>query len=170
VAGFFTVRPVLFGSYFDGAIHVDESHNVIADMGREFTGAVPFALKGLVSLPFGLALLGFLTAWVFFLLRPSWAEGMGRAFGWVRAILINKYYFDWFNEHVVAALTRGLGTGLWKVGDQTLIDGALVNGSAGSVSWFGGLMRRVQNGYLYSYAFWMMIGLAVLLGWFLSHA
>ena len=78
----------------------------------------------------------------------------------------HKYYFDWFNEHVLAALTRLIGVGLWKGGDEGLIDGG-VNGTAEAVSGFGGVLRPVQSGYLYSYAFWMVIGLAVLLGWFL---
>ncbi len=88
---------------------------------------------------------------------------------WLYTALTNKYYFDWFNEHVIAALTRAVGMGLWKGGDQALIDGAMVNGTARAVSGIGSVVRRVQSGYLYSYAFWMMIGLALLLGWFLVH-
>jgi NADH-quinone oxidoreductase subunit L len=168
--GFFTVGPILFGDYFREAVRVLATHDVVGEIGHGFTGPLPFALKGLTTAPFALAVAGFVTAWVFFLWRPSWADAMARSFGWLRHILIEKYYFDWFNEKVVAPLSRGIGFGLWKAGDQTLIDGALVNGSAGAVGWFGGLMRRVQNGYLYSYAFWMMIGLAVLLGYFLARA
>ena len=85
----------------------------------------------------------------------------------IRNLLLNKYYFDWFNEKILSTFARGLGFTLWKAGDQVLIDGALVNGSAATVSWFGSIVRRVQNGYLYAYAFWMVIGLAVMLGWFL---
>jgi NADH-quinone oxidoreductase subunit L len=170
VIGYFTVGRVLFGGYFDGSIYVEQAHDVVAEIGREFPGALPFAVQGLMSLPFALAVAGFLTAWVFCLWRPSWATGLGRALGWLRTVLVNKYYFDWFNEHVVAALARFIGMGLWKVGDETVIDGALVNGSATEVSRFGSLVRRAQSGYLYSYAFWMMIGLAVLLGWFLLRA
>jgi NADH-quinone oxidoreductase subunit L len=170
VIGYFTVEPVLFQGYFGNAIHVEQADDVVARIGAEFGGAAPFAVKGLLSLPFALAVAGFLAAWLFFLARPSWATAVGRAFSWLRTLLINKYYFDWINENIIAALTRLIGTGLWKVGDQTLIDGAMVNGSAETVGWFGSVMRRVQNGYLYSYAFWMMIGLAVLLGWFLLRA
>ena len=83
---------------------------------------------------------------------------------------MEKYYFDWINERVIAPLARGIGFGLWKAGDQAIIDGALVNGSAAAVGWFGSVVRRVQNGYLYSYAFWIVIGLAALLGWFLARA
>jgi len=130
---------------------------------------VEFALHGFVSPPFWLAVAGVFCAWLFFLAKPSLANGVARAFGWLREILLQKYYFDWFNQTIIAGLTRLIGFVLWKGGDQALIDGALVNGSAHTVSWFGSVLRRVQNGYLYSYAFWMVIGLAVLLGWFLEH-
>jgi NADH-quinone oxidoreductase subunit L len=88
----------------------------------------------------------------------------------VRKLLDNKYYFDWFNENVLAAGSRLLGRVFWKAGDQTLIDGALVNGSANLIGALSGVVRRIQTGYLYSYAFWMMIGLAGLLAWFLVFA
>jgi NADH-quinone oxidoreductase subunit L len=108
-----------------------------------------------------------LTAWLFFLYRPQWAAAWARTLAPIRNLLLNKYYFDWFNEKILSAFARGLGFTLWKAGDEVLIDGALVNGSAATVSWFGSIVRRVQNGYLYAYAFWMVIGLAVMLGWFL---
>jgi len=149
---------------------VRPENNVVGRVGEEFHGALPAGLHGFFTLPFALALAGVLTAWVFFLWRPALAELAARRCSWLRQLLTQKYYFDWFNEHVVAALTRGVGFTLWKAGDQVLIDGALVNGTAHSVGWFGSVVRRVQSGYLYSYAFWMMIGLAVLLGWFLAHA
>jgi NADH-quinone oxidoreductase subunit L len=81
-------------------------------------------------------------------------------------LLENKYYFDWFNENVLARATRGLGTGLWAAGDRFLIDGVLVNGSAKTVAALSTVVRRVQSGYLYHYAFAMVIGLAALVGWF----
>jgi NADH-quinone oxidoreductase subunit L len=167
--GFLTVGPVLFGDYFGGSIFVLSGNDVLAKVGEEFAGAMHFALHGFVSPPFWLALAGVVTAWVFFLWRPALADDAARRFAPLRTLLTHKYYFDWFNEHVIAAFTRGLGTGLWKGGDEVLIDGGLVNGTAAAVGWFGGIVRRVQSGYLYSYAFWMMIGLALLLGWFLAH-
>ena len=109
-------------------------------------------------------------AWLFFLKMPSLADSFEKALGGLKKVLVNKYYFDWFNEKVIAAATRGIGTGLWKAGDQGLIDGALVNGTAHTVGWIGSIVRRVQSGYLYAYAFWMVIGLAVLLGWFFIRA
>jgi NADH-quinone oxidoreductase subunit L len=168
--GALTVGPVLFGSYFGGSIFVLPANNVVAKVGEEFGGATQTALRGFLSAPFWLALAGVVAAWVFFLWRPQLADAAARRFSGLRRLLTHKYYFDWFNEQVVAPLARGIGTGLWKGGDQVLIDGGLVNGTAHAIGWFGGVVRRVQSGYLYSYAFWMMIGLALLLGWFLAHA
>jgi NADH-quinone oxidoreductase subunit L len=170
VIGALTVGPVLFGSYFGHSIFVLPRNNVIEAVGAEFAGPMQTALQGLVALPFWLALAGAVTAWACFLYRPAWADAIARRFHGLQTLLTQKYYFDWFNENVLAALTRGIGLGLWKGGDEALIDGVMVNGTADTVGRFGGLMRRVQSGYLYSYAFWMMIGLAVLLGWFLTHA
>jgi NADH-quinone oxidoreductase subunit L len=82
-------------------------------------------------------------------------------------VLINKYYFDWFNENVLARAGRALGLALWRGGDQAVIDGVLVNGSVGALGWFAGRARWIQSGFLYSYAFWMIVGLVLLLGWFL---
>jgi NADH-quinone oxidoreductase subunit L len=169
VIGGLTISSVLFGNYFGDAIQVLEQNNVVAEIGKEFHGPVDFALHGFMSPPFWLAAAGVFFAWLFFLKKPSWANAWAKNLSLVRTILLEKYFFDWFNLTVVANLTRGIGYGLWKGGDQALIDGALVNGSAHTVGWFGGVLRRVQNGYLYSYAFWMVIGLAVLLGWFLEH-
>jgi NADH-quinone oxidoreductase subunit L len=170
VIGALTVAPVLFGGYYGHAIFVLPDNDVLARIGVDFPGAVHSALEGFVEPPFALALAGAFTAWLFFLWRPAWADAAARRLRWLYVALTQKYWFDWFNEHVVAALTRGVGAGLWKGGDQLLIDGVMVNGSADAVTGFGGLLRRVQSGYLYSYAFWMMIGLALLLGWFLLHA
>jgi NADH-quinone oxidoreductase subunit L len=168
IIGALTVGPVLFGSYFGASIFVLPRNNVIGAVGAEFTGPMQTALHGLAALPFWFALAGVVTAWACFLYRPAWADAIAQRFRWLQTLLVQKYYFDWFNKNVIAALTRGIGLGLWKGGDQMLIDGVMVNGTADAVGRLGGLMRRVQSGYLYSYAFWMMIGLAVLLGWFLT--
>jgi NADH-quinone oxidoreductase subunit L len=170
VIGALTAAPVLFGGYYGRAILVLANHDVLARIGADFPGPVRFALEGFVKPPFALALAGAFTAWVFFLWRPAWADAAAHRLRWLYVALTQKYWFDWFNERVVAALTRGVGAGLWKGGDQLLIDGVMVNGSADTVTGLGGLLRRVQSGYLYSYAFWMVIGLALLLGWFLLHA
>jgi NADH-quinone oxidoreductase subunit L len=167
--GALTVAPVLFGAYFGRSIFVLPVNNVTAKVGEHFAGPVAFALHGLAAAPFWLALAGALVAWVFFLRRPQLADQAAVRLRWLYTLLTHKYYFDWFNEKVVAALTRLIGVALWKGGDQGLIDGVMVDGTAAGVTWVGSMVRRVQSGYLYSYAFWMVIGLAVLLGWFLAH-
>ena len=165
--GAYTVGPVLFGGYFGDAIRVLPANDVLGELAHHFHDPVSFAAEAFGHPPFWLALAGVVTAWFVFLQRPQIADAFATALAPLRRILENKYFFDWFNENVLAAATRGLGRGFWKVGDQTLIDGALVNGSAGLVATLAGRMRRVQTGFLYSYAFWMVIGLAMLHGWFL---
>jgi len=168
--GALTVGSVLFGGYYGHSIFVLGANDVLARLGAEFGGPVTFALHGFAAPPFWLALAGALTAWACFLWRPAWAEAAAQRLHWLYSLLTHKYWFDWVNEQLIAPLTRAIGVGLWKAGDQGLIDGVMVNGTAAEVTWLGGLLRKVQTGYLYSYAFWMMIGLALLLGWFLLHA
>ena len=102
-----------------------------------------------------------------FLKRTDLADAMAARLVFVRRVLDNKYYFDWFNEQVIARASRLLGTGLWKGGDGAVIDGLLIDGSAHTVGRIAGMVRQLQSGYLYSYAFWMIVGLVALLGWFL---
>jgi NADH-quinone oxidoreductase subunit L len=169
VIGALCVKSVLFGGYFGSSIFVLPANDVIGRVGEELREPIwlNFAIKGFMAPPFWLALAGVIAAWLFFLKKPEWADAWARALAPLRTLLVNKYYFDWFNENVLCALARGLGKGLWKAGDQILIDGAMVNGTAASVGRLGGLLRHLQSGYLYTYAFWTMIGLALLLGWFL---
>jgi len=168
--GYFTVQPLLFGGFFGDAIQVLPKNDVVAALASHFHGAASFALAAPTHPPFWLALAGVLTAWWIVIKRPHALDGLAAPLAPLRRVLDNKYYFDWFNEHVLAAGSRGLGRLFWKAGDQTLIDGALVNGSAGLVGVLAGVVRRVQTGFLYTYAFWMVIGLALLLGWFLLRA
>ncbi len=170
IIGALTVGSVLFGDYFGKAIFVLPANNVVGKVGEEFGGWLSAALQSFAHAPVWLALAGVTTAWVFFLWRPQLADAAERRFGWLKSLLDHKYYFDWVNENLIAPLTRGIGLLLWKGGDQVVIDGVLVNGTANTVGWFGGIVRRVQSGYLYSYAFWMMIGLALMIGWFLHQA
>jgi len=169
VIGALCVKSVLFGGYFGNSIFVLPANDVVGKLGEQFHDPVwlNFALKGFLAPAFWLALSGVMAAWVFFLKRPEWADAMARGLAPLRTLLVNKFYFDWFNENVLCALARGLGRGLWRAGDQILIDGGMVNGTANTVGWFGGVLRLLQTGYLYTYAFWTMIGLALLLGWFL---
>ncbi|HTV77279.1 MAG TPA: NADH-quinone oxidoreductase subunit L [Steroidobacteraceae bacterium] len=169
VIGALCVKSVLFGGYFGSSIVVMPANDVIARVGEELHDPVwlNFGLKGFTGAPFWLALAGVICAWLFFLKKPSWADAWARRLSPLYTLLVNKFYFDWFNENVLCVLARGLGKGLWRGGDQGLIDGGLVNGTAHTVGRIGGLLRHLQSGYLYTYAFWTMIGLALLLGWFL---
>lgn len=168
--GYLTAQPLLFGGFFGDAIQVLEKNDVMRELASHFHGPASFALEAPLHPPFWLALAGVLVAWFTVLKRPHALDGLAAALAPLRRVLDNKYYFDWFNENVLAAGSRALGRVFWKAGDQTLIDGALVNGSAGLVGALAGVVRRVQTGYLYTYAFWMVIGLALLLGWFLLRA
>ncbi len=165
IVGWFTVKAMLFGDFFAGAIKVLPGHDVLARVGEEFQGPGEFILGALQSAPVWLALMGVATAWMFFLRKPEWANSVERSFKWLQTVLLEKYGFDWFNEHVIVAGSRLLGGGLWRIGDQTLIDDGLVNGSARAVGWLGSVMRYAQSGYLYHYAFAMILGLASLLLW-----
>jgi NADH-quinone oxidoreductase subunit L len=165
--GYFTIGPELFGDFFGSSIRILPSHDVVAEVGREFHGAASFAEHAVFTLPLWLAAAGVLSAWYFVLRRPDQATALQQRLAWLYRLLVNKYYFDWFNENVLARLGRGVGMALWRGGDQAVIDNTLVNGSAGAVAWFAGYARRMQSGFLYSYAFWMIVGLVLLLGWFL---
>ncbi|MDE2296422.1 MAG: NADH-quinone oxidoreductase subunit L [Gammaproteobacteria bacterium] len=167
VVGWFAIRPLLFGNFFAGAIQVAPTHDVLGAMGTEFHGPTAFLLSAFGGLPIWLAAAGVVCAWLFFLKRPELADAVERRFHGLYRVLVAKYGFDWFNENVLAAGARRLGSGLWRFGDQDVIDGALVNGSARTVGWFSSVIRTVQSGYLYHYAFAMILGLASLLMWLL---
>jgi NADH-quinone oxidoreductase subunit L len=163
--GWFTVQPVLFGDFFAGAIHVAPANNVLERVGEEFHGSAAFVLSALMQWPVWLAALGVLTAYQFYLWRPDWSDAVQKRFNWLYRILVDKFGFDWFNENVIVAGARLLGGGLWRFGDQLIIDDGLVNGSARTVGWLGSVMRYAQSGYLYHYAFAMILGLTAFLMW-----
>jgi NADH-quinone oxidoreductase subunit L len=168
VIGALTAGSVLFGEFFDGSIFVLEKNDVVGEIGEHFPGWLMFAVQSVLHPVLWLAAAGVFTAWLFFLKKPQLADEAARRFSVLKAILEQKYGFDWFNENVLARAGRLLGRGLWRGGDEGVIDGAMVNGTATLIARFGGFARRLQSGYLYSYAFWMIIGLALLLAWALS--
>jgi NADH-quinone oxidoreductase subunit L len=165
VIGWFTVGPVLFGKFFEGAIFVAPANNVLEHVGEEFHGPASFVLSSFLALPVWLAGLGVLTAYIFYLWRPELSDRAQARLKWLYVILVDKFGFDWFNEHVIMVSARWLGGGLWRFGDQLVIDDGLVNGSARTVGWLGSVMRYAQSGYLYHYAFAMILGLAAMLMW-----
>ena len=167
VIGFMTIQPMLFGEFFKDSISVNlERHPAMEEIAKLFHGPAEMALHGLTAAPFWLALSGVVLAWYMYLVNPALPAAIKRAFMPLYILLDNKYYFDWFNENVLARGTRALGGGLWKVGDQTLIDGVLVNGSWKLVAYVSGWVRRLQSGYIYHYAFGMIIGVFVLMTYF----
>jgi NADH-quinone oxidoreductase subunit L len=168
VIGYLTIAPMLFGDFFKGAIVIDaERHPAMEELAREFHGAAAMAVHALSSLPFWLALAGVVLAYVFYMLKPEIPTAIKARFGFVYRVLENKYYFDWFNENVLARLARLLGTGLWRGGDEGLIDGVLINGSASAVGGIAAIGRRLQTGHLYWYALVMLMGVIGLMTWFL---
>jgi NADH-quinone oxidoreductase subunit L len=167
VIGWLTVDPVVFGGFFGDAIFVQAANDVVGAAAREYHGPVAYILHAFgTPIPY-LAAAGAAVAWYLTLRNPAAADSLQRALRLPNLVLENKYWFDAFNEKVLAAGSRLLGTTLWKAGDTVVIDGALVNGSARLVGLAAGFVRRAQTGYLYDYAFAMIIGLATLLGWLL---
>ncbi len=167
VIGFITIQPMLFGDFFKGVISVNlEKHPAMEELAKLFHGPAEMALHGLTAAPFWLALSGVVLAWYMYMRNPALPTAIKRIFQPVYTLLENKYYLDWFNENVLARGARGLGMGLWKFGDQRVIDGALVNGSWKIVSWISSVVRRLQSGFIYHYAFGMIIGVFVLMTYF----
>ena len=167
VIGAMALMPMLFGDFFKGVIHVDAArHPAMADLAEKIHGWVAMGLHGFVTAPFWLALAGVALAFYMYMVNPALPAAIQRAFRPVYTLLENKYYFDWFNENVIARGALLLGTGLWKGGDRGLIDGLLVNGSWKVVGWVSGVVRRLQSGYLYHYALVMILGIFVLMTYF----
>lgn len=165
--GWFTIEPLLFGNWFGDAIFVKEAHNVLGELGESWHGPWGFIVHAFSGPAVYLLIAGFITAWVFWWWKPHWPGVVAGKFSWLYKLFVNKYFFDDFNQLVFAGGARKLGQFFWMAGDVFLIDGLLVNGSANSIGKFAGVLRKVQSGYLYHYAFAMIIGLVVFLGWLL---
>jgi NADH-quinone oxidoreductase subunit L len=167
VIGYMTIEPMLFGEFFNDAIFVDAArHPVMKELEEAFHGPAAMAMHALSSAPFWLALAGVVTAWYMYLVNPAVPAAIGRALHPLVVVLENKYFMDWFNENVLARGARLLGNGLWKGGDKAVIDGFLVNGSWKLVAWVSARVRGLQTGYLYHYALVMILGIFVLMTYF----
>ena len=169
VAGYW-IDPVVFGDYFGNAIYVGSQHDVIGHLAEGFHGAAGFILHGIMGPAFWLAMAGLGTAWFIYTQKREIAAAAAERFHWLYRAMVNKYGFDRFNEIFFAGGARGTGWTLWKLGDVLFIDGFLVNGSAKLVGWIAGIARHMQSGYLYHYAFSMIVGLLLLLSWFIWFA
>ena len=167
IIGFLTIGPMLFGDFFKGVIFVGDNHVGLKELAANWHGPVAMVTHGLMTPPFWLALAGVAAAYYCYMVNPrvpAWFYAKGRA---VHTLLDNKYYMDKFNDVVFAGGARLLGGGLWKHGDRNLIDGLVVNGSAKVVGWFSSLVRVLQTGYIYHYAFVMILGVLGFLVYFL---
>ena len=168
IAGWVTIETVLFNNYFEGAIFVTGLHNSLQGLASEFTGSFNFLLHSLKSSPvFYLSISGVATSWFFYIQRPDIRGMISLKLSGLRNLLINKYYFDDLWVKGFAAGGRQVGYFLWKKGDELIIDGLIVNGIANNIRQLSLILRNIQTGFLYHYAFIMIIGLTFILGWLL---
>lgn len=168
IIGFYTITPLLFGTYFGDSIFIDVlRHPIMKELEDEFHGPVAMAIHAFTSPILLLVVLGVLTAAIGYLWAPKLPAKVAQALAPIKKLLDNKYYLDELNQTVFAKSLIWIGSFLWHRGDQKVIDGFFVNGSAYTVGRFAGVIRHLQSGYLYHYAFAMIAGLAALLAWVL---
>jgi len=166
-AGWAYAGPLLYEGFFGASIYVDPAHDPLHKLAEEWHGPAAFALHGFTGLPFWLGVAGIVLAWYLYLKRPDLPAVIATRLRPLYTLLVNKYYLDEINQTLFASGARRAGQGLWNVGDRGIIDGFFVNGSAALVGWVAGVIRRVQSGFVYHYAFMMIIGvLALLTLWF----
>lgn len=167
IIGVITVGSMVFGDYFAGAIQVHQQHDVLASMRAQYHGPLAFIGHAFAGPAVYLALAGVVVAWYLYVRNPALTDVLRSRLDALYTLLDRKYYFDEFNDRVFAAGGRGLARQLWKIGDEWLIDGLIVNGTARAVNRLASIARHIQTGYLYHYAFAMIIGLLILLTWFI---
>jgi NADH-quinone oxidoreductase subunit L len=168
VIGWMTIEPVLFGGWLEDSIFVLEKNNVLAELGEHFHGATAMAMHAVYTLPFWLMVSGFVIATTIYLFRPPIADAVRDRFPFLYRLLDHKYYFDEFYQKVFAQGSVKLGQALWNKADAGFIDNGIVNGSARVVEWIAARIRRFQTGFLYDYAFAMIIGLIGILAVWVS--
>jgi NADH-quinone oxidoreductase subunit L len=168
VIGYMVIQPMLYGDYFQGAIFVSAHHPAMEELMHEFHGAFGMALHALTTLPFWLALAGVGSSWYFYMKRPDIPEAIKQRFSLVYSVLERKYGFDEFNDWFFAGGARFIGRSLWRGGDVAVIDNFFVNGTARMIGWFSTKIRHLQSGYIYHYAFAMIIGVFVLMTLFVK--
>ena len=167
VIGYFTIDAMLFGDFFKDAIFVNEDkHEAMHGLGHAYHGAIAMAMHAFSTAPFWLALAGVVSSYYMYMINPAVPAAIKRACMPIYTLFENKYYMDWINENILARGARALGTGLWKGGDQSVIDGGIVNGSWKLVGAVSAMSRQLQSGYLYHYALAMIVGVFLLMTWF----
>ena len=166
--GYFTIEPFLYGDFFKDVIFVNhDAHPVMRELSNEFHeashSALGMAVQSLNSLPFMFALSGVVVAWFFYMKRPEIPAAIQQKFIAVNKILEDAYGIDRLYVILFANGSRLIGGGLWKFGDIKFIDGTLVNGTARLIRSISGVIRHLQSGLIYHYAFAMIIGAFILL-------
>jgi NADH-quinone oxidoreductase subunit L len=167
-SGWAYVDRVLFGNYFGASIAIAQQHTGLATMTEEWHGALPFVVHGLTTLPFWLAIAGIVAAWFLYIARADLPAKITERAGALYRLFANNYYIDRFNEWFFAGGFRRIGTLFSDVGDRSVIDGFFVNGSARLVAATSALARQLQSGFIYQYAFAMVLGVVVFLFWWLT--
>ena len=165
--GYFTIEPMLFGGWLENAIFIDPSHHAVSKLEDHFHSAFSLITHSVMTLPFWMMVGGGLTAWVFCIYRTDWADLIQSKFKRINYVLNSLYGFDRFNEIIFVRGSLKIGNLLWKISDMAIIDQLLVNGSARFARYVGAFIRPVQTGYVYHYAFFMIISLMFVLGWVL---
>jgi len=167
VIGYFTIDAMLFGDFFKDAIFVNEDkHEAMHELGHAYHGAIAMAMHAFSSAPFWLALAGVVSSYYMYMINPAVPAAIKRACMPIYTLFENKYYMDWINENILARGARALGIGLWRGADQSVIDGGIVNGSWKLVGAVSAVSRQLQSGYLYHYALAMIVGVFLLMTWF----
>lgn len=169
--GYVAIEPMLYGDFFKGVIFVNtEAHPAMHELAHHwheiFHNAAGMAIHGFMTLPFALAASGVFVAWFFYMKRPDIPAAIQKRFALINSILENKYGFDSFNDRFFAAGSRFFGNKLWQIGDVKVIDGAMVNGTANLFGKLSTIIRRLQSGLIYHYAFAMIIGVFLMLTFF----
>jgi NADH-quinone oxidoreductase subunit L len=167
-SGWTYVDRVLFGNFFGSSIMIAPQHTALATMAEEWHGPWEFVLHGFTTLPFWLALAGIATAWFLYIRRPELPAMLRERGGAFYALFANNYYIDRFNDWFFAGGFRRVGALFSDVGDRSIIDGFFVNGTAKLVAVAAALLRHIQSGYIYHYAFTMIIGVFALLTWWVG--
>ena len=167
VIGYFTIDAMLFGDFLKDAIFVNEDkHEAMHELGHAYHGAIAMAMHAFSSAPFWLAFAGVVSSYYMYMINPAVPTAIKRVCMPIYTLFENKYYMDWINENILARGARAMGTGLWKGGDQSVIDGGIVNGSWKLVGVVSAVTRQLQSGFLYHYALAMIIGVFLLMTWF----
>jgi len=167
-SGWAYIDRVLFGNFFGQSIVIAQQHPGLATMTEEWHGPWAFVVHGVQTLPFWLAIAGVVSAWFFYILRTDLPAKISERAGALYQLLLNNYYIDRFNDWFFAGGFRRIGSAFSDVGDRSVIDGFFVNGSARMVGFASSVLRQIQSGFIYQYAFAMVLGIVVFLFWWLT--